>query len=69
MTPLILNTNFIKQGSKKGYSQVSNWDLPDWEPTAINITLWSTYSIKGSLKHLYTHPQSLGTIMEIFHFP
>ena len=33
MTPLILNTNFIKRESKIGYQQVSNWNPPDWEPT------------------------------------
>ena len=33
MTPLILNTNFIKRESKIGYPQVSNWNPPDWEPT------------------------------------
>ena len=42
MTSLILNTNFIKQELKIGYPQVSNEDLPDWEPTVITTTLYVT---------------------------
>ena len=69
MTPLILKTNFIKQESKIVSPWVSNWNPADWEPTVITTTPYSTYSIMGSLKVLYTHLQSLGTILETFHFP
>ena len=48
MTAVILNTNFIKRESKIGQPQVSNGDLPDWEPTVITTTPCSTYNMKGS---------------------
>ena len=59
MTPLILNTNFIKRESEIGYPQVSHWDSPDREPTVITTKPRSTYSMIGSLKLLYTHLQSI----------
>ena len=62
MTPLMLNTNFIKRESKIGSPEVSKWNPRDWEPTAITTTPCSTYSavaMMGSLKVLYTHFQSL----------
>ena len=66
-TLLILNTNFVKQKSKIGYPEVSNREPHDLEPAVITATLWSTYSMMGSLKLLYTYLQSLRIILEIFH--
>ena len=64
-----MNTSFIKQKSKIGSPQVSNWNPPDWESTVITITPCSTESMMESLKLLYAHLQSLGTILETLHFP
>ena len=59
MVQLILNINFIKRKSKIGYPWVSNWDSPNWKLTVITTTPWSTYSMMGSLKLLYTFLQVL----------
>ena len=69
MTPLILNTNFMKRESNIAYSYVLNWDRPDWESTVITTVPCSAYSMMGSLKVFYTHLQSLGTIVRTLNFP
>ena len=69
MTPLILNNPDYKTRIKNCLSIGLKLGTPDLEPTVITTTLWSTYSMMGSLKLLYTHLQSLGTILEIFHYP
>ena len=51
MTPLILNTNFIKTKIENWLSIGSELDPPDWEPTVITITPGSTYSMMESLKN------------------
>ena len=64
MTPLILNTMFIKRESNISYSQVSNWNPPDLEPTYSHnhYTMFNLqYDVMGSLKLLYAHLQSLGS--------
>ena len=61
MAPLILNTNFIKLESKIGCPVVSNWDSSTIHGKLQYVT--------GSLKLSFTHLQSLGTILEAFHFP
>ena len=64
MTPVILNTNFIKWESKIGYPWISNWHLSDCKPTAvITTTPCLTYSMMGSLKLLCIYPQRLGKIL------
>ena len=63
MLPLILNTNFHKAG-------IENWLRV--EPAAWESPILGTCSRTNngtSLKILYTHPQSLGTTLETFHFP
>ena len=59
-------------------TRIENWlciglDSPDREPTVVTTTTCSTDSqtvpMMGSLKLLYTNLQSLGTILETFHFP
>ena len=40
-TPMILNTNVIKQELKIGYPYDSIWDCLDWEPAIISTTLCS----------------------------
>ena len=56
MFPLPLNTDFIKQKSRNGYSKESNWDSPKLELALITSSthnsLWSRIS-KLSLKVLY----------------
>ena len=56
-------------------TRIENWLFigfqlgpPDCEPTFITTTPCSTYSMMGSIKLLYIHFQSLGTILETFHF-
>ena len=53
--------NWLTIGFELGY--------PGWELTVITTTPCSTCTMMGSLKVLYTHLQSLGTILETFHFP
>ena len=57
-------------------TRIKNWliigfglGFPGWELTVITTTPCSTYTKMESLKLLYTHLQSLGTILETFHFP
>ena len=60
-------------------TRIENWlsigfelESSDWEPTYSHnhyIMFNLQYDVMGSLKLLYTHLQSLGTILGNLHFP
>ena len=67
MSPLILNTNLVKQESKTDYTKDMLWDSLDWEPTI--ITLYNrtviVHYVQPVIRSLYGH---FGVWTAIFFF-